>query len=47
MKQLESTLHQAAVEASGGGTSVDRAALHQAAVEPLAAGRRWIVQAAH
>ena len=33
MKQLRSTLHQAAVEAFGGGTLVVRTALHQAAVE--------------
>ena len=33
MNHLNSTLHQAAVEASGGGTFVDRKAFHQAAVE--------------
>ena len=39
MAQLDSTFHQAAVEASGGGTRVD-GTLHQAAVEASGGGRQ-------
>ena len=39
MTQMESTFHQAAVEASGGGTRVD-STLHQAAVEASGGGKQ-------